>query len=61
MLILFGFSIKAGKLKLKKKKKIWCKYVYSGMDPLIFSGILLHVFDTSPKLTVSHSTEVNSS
>ena len=31
------------------------------MSPLNFYCILLQVFDTSPKLNVSHSTETNSS
>ena len=36
-------------------------YVYSRTCPLNFQCILLQVFDTSPKLNVSHSTKTNSS
>ena len=38
--------------KTEKKKIIWCKYDYSGMCPLNFLFIFLHVFDTSPELRV---------
>ena len=55
---LFGLSIKAGKIK---KRLIWCKYVYIGTWPINFYCIFLQVFDTSPKLNVSHTTETNSS
>ena len=45
----------------KQEKKIWCKYVSSGTCLLNCYCILLQVFDTPPKLNVSHSTETNSS